>query len=213
MILRWDKKRYFIFDFDGTIADTSLLHAEAFNEVFRTLGISNFQYDVYKGRKTVEVFNDFFKMNGLIFSDEELANFVRKKQETARRLMKYELKAFDGAIEFIKLLKQKEYILAIATSSSKKGVTLALDRLGIYHTFDYILTGDDVVNAKPSPDIYLKSLNAASILPQESVVVEDSASGAIAAGNAHIDVIIVNNNSLEKSYCCTDFNSLISELG
>ncbi|OYP60804.1 hypothetical protein CG709_00045 [Lachnotalea glycerini] len=115
-------------------------------------------------------------------------------------------------MSFLKLLKQKGKILVLATSSSREGVSVGLKKLGIYEQFDYILTGDDVKMAKPDPEIFLKSLQLVNVKADEAVVIEDSLSGALAAQRANIEVIIVNNRKMGKSYYFTSYSKLINEL-
>jgi beta-phosphoglucomutase len=205
-------KKCVIFDFDGTIADTNSIHAKAFQRVFELLYIDNFHYEEYMGRKTIEVFKDFFYTQNLSYSEDRIVQMVMQKQSLARELMQTQLESYDGAIRFLKLLKQKGKLLVLATSSSRGGVSTGLKKLGIYEQFDYILTGDDVEMAKPDPEIYLKSLQCVKVKADDAVVIEDSLSGAIAAQRAGIEVIIVNNSKMEKSYYFTSFQKLINEL-
>lgn len=211
MKLKWVNKRYVIFDFDGTIADTNSLHSAAFEEVLKPLGIVDFQYNTYMGRKTKEVFKDFFQSKAISYSEKEIEELTDKKQNLVRKLIVQKLEAYEGAIPFIRLLRNKGKILSVATSSSRTGVTLALNKLGLYEDFHYIITGDDVEKAKPSPEIYLKALKLANMQPVESIVIEDSISGSMAARQADLDVIIVNNKELSGEFCCTDFPYLVRD--
>jgi beta-phosphoglucomutase len=211
MKLKWDNKKYIIFDFDGTIADTNRLHSTAFQEVLKSLGILDFQYDTYMGRKTKEVFKDFFRSKAISYSEKEIEELTDRKQSLVRELIVQKLEAYEGAIPFIRLLRKKGKILSVATSSSRAGVTLALNKLGLYEDFHYIITGDDVEKAKPSPEIYLKALKLANMQPRESIVIEDSLSGSMAAKQAELDVIIVNNRELSGQFYCTDFPYLVRD--
>jgi beta-phosphoglucomutase len=211
MKLKWDDRKYVIFDFDGTIADTNRLHSAAFEEVLTPLGISDFHYDFYMGRKTREVFKEFFRSKAISYSEKEIEDFTDRKQKLVRKLITQKLEAYEGAIPFIRLLRNKGKILSVATSSSRAGVTLALNKLGLYEDFQYIITGDDVEKAKPSPEIYLKALQLANMQPGESIVIEDSLSGSLAARQAELDVIIVNNKKLSNLYYCTDFPFLVRD--
>lgn len=205
-------KQCVIFDFDGTIADTNSIHAQAFQKVFELLHIDHFDYEEYMGRKTIEIFKDFFNNQNLNYSEDRIVEMVKQKQALARELIQTQLESYDGAISFLKLLKQKGKLLVLATSSSRRGVSAALEKLGIYDQFDYILTGDDVKMSKPDPEIYLKSLQIAKVEAADAVVIEDSLSGALAAQGAGIEVIIVNNRKMEESYYFTSFPKLIDEL-
>ncbi|WFR55590.1 HAD family phosphatase [Anaerocolumna sp. AGMB13025] len=213
MKLKWDKKKYVIFDFDGTIADTNRLHRAAFEEVMKSLGIFDFQYEIYMGRKTKEVFKDFFRSKEVSYSEKEIEEFTDRKQSLVRKLIAQKLEAYEGAIPFIRLLKEKGMTLSVATSSSRAGVTLALKKLGLYEDFQFIITGDDVEKAKPSPEIYLKALQLANMQPGESIVIEDSLSGSMAARQADLDVIVVNNKELVNQFYCTEFPYLVRDFG
>ncbi|WOO37926.1 HAD family phosphatase [Anaerocolumna sp. AGMB13020] len=211
MKLKWDNKKYVIFDFDGTIADTNRLHRAAFEEVLQPLGIFDFHYEAYMGRKTKEVFKDFFQSKTISYSEKEIEEFTDRKQKLVRKLITQKLEAYEGAIAFIRLLRNKGKILSVATSSSREGVTLALHKLGLYEEFHFIVTGDDVDKAKPSPEIYLKALQLANIQPWEAIVIEDSFNGSLAAKQAGLDVIIVNNKDLSSQYYCTEFPYLVRD--
>ncbi|BCJ93993.1 haloacid dehalogenase [Anaerocolumna cellulosilytica] len=211
MKLKWDKKKYVIFDFDGTIADTNRLHRAAFLEIFKSLGIAEFEYELYMGRKTREVFKEFLQSKSVSKTEKEIIALTDRKQSLVRKRMTEEVEAYEGAIEFIRLLRDKGKILSVATSSSRIGVTLALKKLGIYNDFHFIITGDDVKKAKPSPEIYKNALQLANMKPQEAIVIEDSLSGSLAASGADIEVIIVNNKELRGQYYCTDFICLAED--
>jgi len=211
MKLKWDKKKYVIFDFDGTIANTNRLHETAFYEVMKSLGITDFTYELYMGRKTNEVFKDFLQSKGITVTEKEIEVLTKRKQSLVRKLMAEELEAYEGATEFIRLLRDKGKVLSVATSSSRTGVTLALKKLGLYNEFHFIITGDDVEKAKPSPEIYRRALELANMKPQEAIVIEDSLSGSLAAADAEIEVIIVNNKELRGQYYCTDFICLAED--
>ena len=67
-----------------------------------------------------------------------------------------------------------------------------LDYIGISDCFDLILTGEDVSEGKPNPEIYLKVLDYFHMKPEETLVFEDSNIGIKAAENAGISYIKVN---------------------
>lgn len=205
-------KKCVIFDFDGTIADTNRLHAAAFDKVFEELGVAHFSYETYMGRKTSEVFREVLRAERLSCSETEIERLVSLKQGLARGLMASQLTAYEGAAEVIERLQANGTILIVATSSSRAGVTLALNKLGLLDRFLHVVTGDDVKEAKPSPDIYRQALELACVNPEEAVVIEDSVSGAVAGMRAGIEVLIVNNDELRDQFYCTSFKKLLESL-
>lgn len=94
------------------------------------------------------------------------------------------LKSLPGAHEFIARCRSKKLKLALATSADKIKMTANLKEIGLskdlFHT---IITGLDVKNKKPFPDIYLKAAERLGIKPEYCLVVEDAVSG-IDAGKA-----------------------------
>ncbi len=68
-----------------------------------------------------------------------------------------------------------------------------LKRLGLLGEFDFVVTFDDVENAKPAPDIFLKVLERAGVSAENALVLEDSQNGILAAHHAGIRAIAVPN--------------------
>lgn len=90
-----------------------------------------------------------------------------------------------GAIELLDALRAAEYPMAIVTSSSRRTADAHLRLAGIHDRFDAILTRDDVIRGKPSPDLYLLAASRFGVTPETCVAVEDSNHGvasALAAG-------------------------------
>lgn len=90
-----------------------------------------------------------------------------------------------GALEFLRMLKEKGIPCAIGTSSSKRLTDVVLEARGIRQYFDAVVTGEDVHNGKPAPDIYLECAKRLGVLPEQCIVFEDIPKGieaALAAG-------------------------------
>jgi beta-phosphoglucomutase-like phosphatase (HAD superfamily) len=89
----------------------------------------------------------------------------------------------DGLDELFAWLKEKNYKLALGSSSIKEQVMMYLDKTDYTGKFDYICAGDMIKNGKPAPDIYLHCAEKLGLKPEECIVVEDSPNG-IRAGFA-----------------------------
>ena len=61
----------------------------------------------------------------------------------------------------------------------------------LFSKFDFIITGDQVTNGKPSPDIYLKGLEMTNVKKEEALIIEDNNIGVEAGLNAGIEVIMI----------------------
>jgi len=96
-----------------------------------------------------------------------------------------------GAVELLDALQAAECPMAIVTSSSLRTADTHLRLAGIRHRFETILTRDDVVRGKPSPDLYLLAAARFGLKPEVCVAVEDSNHGVTAALAAGAITIMV----------------------
>jgi HAD superfamily hydrolase (TIGR01509 family) len=181
-------KRLLIFDFDGTLADTSSLHAQAFSETLAPFGII-VDYSKLAGRKSVDAFLFCFADLELTTPDTQaLTNLVLEKQRRVRTLINEALEPLPGVDEFL-LWAKKKYSIALVTSGSRGTVELALKKLGWMGWFDPILFAEDVAQAKPNPEGFLRVLKITGIAVEDALVFEDSEVGFKAAKAAGINFI------------------------
>jgi HAD superfamily hydrolase (TIGR01509 family) len=95
------------------------------------------------------------------------------------------------AAEILAYLKQKDYMLALASSTGRIAVERQLKRVGLLDFFDKTICGDEVKHSKPAPDIYLIACNAIGVPPQNCVAVEDSPNGIRSAFAAGMNCVMV----------------------
>jgi HAD superfamily hydrolase (TIGR01509 family) len=99
-------------------------------------------------------------------------------------MVKGKLSPLPGAHEFIRKCREKNLMIALATSADRIKMAVNLFEIGLTEdTFGSVVTGLDVENKKPFPDIYLKAAKNLGLEPNECLVVEDAVSG-IKAGKA-----------------------------
>lgn len=183
-----DGRSLLIFDFDGTIADSSPLHEQAFCEVLEPLGL-RVDYARLAGRTTIDAVRDCFEFNVRAEPESELiAELVRQKQARGRELIASRLTAFPAAAALLRWTRTR-YRLSLVTSGSRATIDLALARLGLADWFDPMLTADDLERAKPDPQGFLQALQIAGVAPEQALVFEDSAAGFEAARRAGLDVV------------------------
>jgi dTDP-glucose pyrophosphorylase len=68
-----------------------------------------------------------------------------------------------------------------------------LSKIGIIEYMDLILSNEDVKNAKPHPEMYWKVMSMMGVLPEETLIIEDSPHGLLAASRSRANVLRVNN--------------------
>jgi len=101
---------------------------------------------------------------------------------------------YPGVIDFIR--KLRFHGLKIGLASSSRNAVLVLDKLGIGSLFDAVVTGDDIVNTKPDPEIFLKASQKLGIHYFCCVVFEDAPSGVAAALAAKMKCVGVGDRNL-----------------
>jgi HAD superfamily hydrolase (TIGR01509 family) len=183
-------KSALIFDFDGTIAETTPLHARAFEETLAPLGVAA-HYPSIAGLKTQEAIVRCLRAGGRCEADFDLPALVAEKQRRARKLIAEQLDPIP-AVEAFLVQARSRFRMALVTSGSCGTVSLALSKLGYEGWFDPIVCAEDVAHAKPAPDGFIKALAAMQVCPEQALVFEDSAFGFEAAHAAGLAVVDAN---------------------
>lgn len=172
-----------LFDMDGVLADSEQFICSAAVEMFRELGCTVKREDFKPFTGTGE--NRY--LGGVAEKYGVHADMEKMKARTYQiygELVKGALSPLPGARDFVEGCRRKGFRLALATSADRIKMDMSLSEIGIPpDTFDSIVTGLDVVNKKPAPDIYLKAAGNIGLEPGECLVVEDAVSG-ITAGKA-----------------------------
>lgn len=196
-------KRLLIFDFDGTVADTSPMHAAAFTEVLAGLGIV-VDYPRIAGMKTLDAMHKCLALANCSLSDNQLTTLVAAKQQRARQMIGEGLQPLPGMDEFLRWARTR-YRLAMVTSGSRDTVSLALAKLGYTDWFSPLICAEDVRYAKPSPEGFIAVLNITGVFASQALVFEDSEAGLSAAALVGIDFVDVTEDLIQiairsKSY-------------
>jgi len=95
------------------------------------------------------------------------------------------------AKEILQYIKDKGYILALASSTRKIVVERELKQAGIYDYFKTVTCGDMVSHSKPDPEIYLTAARTINIPPENCIAVEDSPNGILSAHRAGMKCVMV----------------------
>ncbi|HQR32086.1 MAG TPA: HAD-IA family hydrolase [Blastocatellia bacterium] len=170
-----------IFDMDGVLVDTTECHSRAYEDLWRLVGIAGPPYEEIAGRKTAEVVSEVTVL--LNPSSQQIVKWVNFKQQRARQYLTTEKIAFYDSVESIERLRLRgsRLRLAIGTGASRETTAMVLARLEWGEAFSVIVTGEDVLEGKPAPEIYLAAMERAGASPQRTLIIEDSKSGLAAA--------------------------------
>lgn len=113
-------------------------------------------------------------------TDDFVADYDARKEIALRA---GEIRPFPAAVPLLRGLRARGWRLALATSTERPRMAARLANTGILELFDAAVTGEEVVNGKPAPDIFLLAAERVGVRPDRCWVVEDSLAG-VEAGRA-----------------------------
>ena len=191
-----EKKKAVIFDLDGTLADSMWIWRRIDLDFFESRNIeppATFQEDIegMSFAETAQYFIDTFHL------PETLDQLMAIWNQSALKHYLTDVELKEGALAFLKYLKEQGYLLGISTSNSRLLLDIFLHHNGIKSYFDALTTSDEVKRGKPAPDVYLCTARKLHVKPNECLVFEDLPMGIQAGLNAGMEVCAV-----EDSYSC-----------
>jgi len=130
---------------------------------------------------------------------DELEKIKTDWNNMALEIYKTRVTLKEGALDFLKFLKENNIKTAIATSNSRVLTDIVLEALDISAYFDTVITACEVGKGKPSPDIYLTAAEKVGVSPDDCVVFEDITPGIMAGKNAGMTVFAVDDD-FSKAY-------------
>ncbi len=183
--------RLVIFDMDGLMYDTEPIGKKCIQETAKKYG---YIIDDEFALKSIGMnINDYRKMVKDKFGDDYPFDLI--SQESRKRRMEYLLengiKIKPGLMELLTYLKEKDILIAIASSSKRETIDFYNQMAKMPNFFDYIISGDMVEHSKPDPEIYIKVLEHFQINASQALILEDSRNGIIAGSKAKVKVICV----------------------
>lgn len=189
-----------IFDMDGVIIDSEPLHYKVFMDYMKSkfdLIISDEEYNQFIGTTNHHMYSTLkerYNLEGDVMSIIEeyenkcIEHLLSSKTE----------KPIHGVDVLVKNLHHNKIKLALASSSPKKTINIVLERFDMQQFFDVLVSGEEVENSKPAPDIFLQAAELLNICPEECLVFEDSRNGVAAAKAAGMKCIAFYNPNSGK---------------
>lgn len=202
-----------IFDMDGLMFDTERIAISAWQKAGRDFGIHITSSIVIETlgldiNGTEKIFKKYFG-NNFPFND------IRRLRVTySQKIIEDNgIPVKNGLYDLIKFLEQKDIMKAVATSTERTRAERCLELAGLKNNFDIIVCGDEVSKGKPNPDIFLEVAIRLDCKTDESIVLEDSENGIIAASNAKMYPFLVPDikrpSENVSKLVFKEFNSLI----
>ena len=181
-----------IFDLDGVLVEAKNIHYDALNEALgKKYSIGwNEHLSTYDGLKTNQKLDMLTKQKGL---SKTLHNDIWTNKQISTLKQLKQLKHNNVLIELMDSLVQRGYKIAVCSNSIRKTVLTVLSKLGIMEFMDYIVSNEDVENGKPHPEMYWNAISKMKCLPEETLIVEDSPYGLLAASRSKSHILRVKN--------------------
>lgn len=182
-----------IFDMDGLLFDTEMVYYEATQMVANQMG---FPYDKefylrFLGVSDEEVWANYHE----IFAEygrETVQRFIDESfQETLTRFASGNVQLKPGVMELLDFLEEQDIPKVVASSNQRKVIELLLEKNNLLTRFDMIVSAENVKRAKPDPEIFLLAQQKLGTTKENTLILEDSQNGILAAEAAEIPVIMV----------------------
>ncbi len=195
-----------LFDMDGVIVDTEPLHKKAYYQMFSDVNIpvTEKMYETFTGQSTLNICKQLCDHFELSEVPETLVSIKRKhfkylfENDTSLALL-------DGVLDLIKDYHNNGLTLVLASSASMPNINRIFKRFDLDQYFVAKLSGADLKESKPHPEIFLKASEASGHATQHCIVIEDSTNGIAAAKAANIFCVGYNShNSKNQDYSKAD---------
>ncbi len=204
-----------LFDMDGVIIDSELLHKKAYYETFVSLGleVSEELYKTLTGSSTI---NAFQKLVAHFDLEEDPNELVLQKRKRYVDFFENDptLHLVNGVEDIIKYFYDKGLTLVLASSSAMVNIDRVFNRFDLNQYFTAKISGADLKESKPHPEIFEKAAILGNTPKENCIVIEDSDNGVKAAKDAGIFVFGYRNpmaadQTLEHAdVIITDFGEL-----
>jgi beta-phosphoglucomutase len=173
-----------LFDMDGVLTDSEPYICKAAIMMFRELGyeVTPDDFISFVGMGENRYIGGVAEKYGIRVDIDQVK---ARTYEIFTIIVRNQLTPLPGTKEFISKCRKKNLKIALATSADKVKMEVNLKEIGIPPgTFDSVITGQEVENKKPFPDIYIKAAYSIGLKPQDCLVVEDAVSGIKAGKTA-----------------------------
>ncbi len=210
------KKKAIIFDLDGVIIHTDELHFFAWKKITNDLGLMFDEEVNHKTRgisrlESLEVILEHNKKN---MNEAEKNNILFEKNDIYLSYLDElsENSADKKVYETLENLKLKGIRMAIGSSS--KNARQVLKKIKLIDYFEVIVDGNDIINNKPDPEVFLKAAKIMNLKPEECFVVEDGIAGIEAGITGGFEVIAIGSGTKydKPNYKINEFDEILDYL-
>jgi len=191
-----------VFDFDGVITDSEILHFRAFNQILEQFNVQITKPDYYKkylGFSDRDCYEALMQEGRLPIEAQQVADLIAQKKEVYLHLAQTEGHIIAGVRAFLELLRTHHIPLGICSGALQSEIEYILDQARIRSYFVTVVAADHVMRGKPDPEGFLLALQElqqvnSAITAKDCVVIEDAHWGLKAAQAAGMRTVAVTNS-------------------
>lgn len=196
-----------IFDMDGVIIESEPLHHHAYYSMFRDVNIevSNALYESFTGKSTLNICKQVCDIFNVKQSPEELVAIKRQHFDSVfNNSSDFDL--IEGVLDLIKDLHRNGMTLVLASSATMPSIERIFKRFNLNPYFKAKLSGADLKQSKPHPEIFINAVKATGCHANECIIIEDSTNGIEAAKGAGVFCVGFDSfYSKNQDYTKADF--------
>jgi len=192
-----------IFDFDGVITDSEVLHLRAFNRSLARYGVeiaTKDYYQTYLGFCDADCYKMLISQGLLKIDERQIDDIIKEKTRIFEELARTEGRTIEGVHDFLKMLEHNKIPMAICSGALLAEIELLLEEARLRHFFATIVSAEQVKKGKPNPEGFLLALQRLNngrnpaITPGQCIIIEDSHWGLQAGKAAGMHTIAVTNS-------------------
>lgn len=184
------KIKHILFDFDGVLVNSEPFYFNTWKKLLANYNIYFSSLDLV-GKNNIQFLSQFG------FNESEIELLKKQKYSLENEFFKT-AKLDHELFELIKCLSTS-YKLSIVSNNSKTNISNFLNYNLCEKFFETIVSNEDNILPKPSPEGYLKALNFWGFNKENALIVEDSPIGIEAAKNAQIDFVQFDYSDIQLS--------------
>ena len=186
-----------VFDFDGLIVDTENPGFISWQEIYQEFGATLHIDDWRHATGYVGGFDPAIHLEQLLGRHLDWSQIIPSREARNWELT-IQATVLPGIEALFRGAREYQLRVGVASNSENGWVEGGLRRLGLREYVDAVVSRDMVLNPKPAPDIYLKTVQTLQVEPDQAVALEDSEPGCRAAKNAGLKAVAIPNRFSER---------------